>query len=156
MPDTIADADQLPLRADDLPPRPLKGAERVPWLYWNPDRGVRQLPMAQMPLVAVQVFVNDGRWLAQCACGHAQLASKSDHRFYCLACANARSEAEGMWIGVAWPSDSDIERIETLLLVRPQLDEGTNLPTRNWRPDEPIEHLADENDRHGLVTHGVD
>lgn len=85
-------------------------------------------------------YVNHGRWVVDCPCGSAQLASRSDRRFFCVDCRNAW--ALGKWVGVAWPAQAG--DIEGLLLQRP-------FPkNRNWNPGEDLMTLVAENVAAGL------
>lgn len=85
-------------------------------------------------------YVNHGRWVVDCPCGSAQLASRSDRRFFCTDCRN--TFAHGKWVGVVWPADE--ADIEGLLLQRP------DVKTRNWYPTEDAMTLVAENVAHGL------
>lgn len=85
-------------------------------------------------------YVNHGRWVVDCPCGSAQLASRSDRRFWCVECHNAW--ASGKWVGVDWPQDE--ADVEALLLERPEEK------TRNWQPTEDTMALVAENVAYGL------
>lgn len=88
---------------------------------------------------AIEVFVNHGRWIAQCPdCLGAQVASRNDPRFMCNNCANAA--LLGLWRPVAWPKDP--AKIEALLEVRPHAH------TRNWNPGETTRDLKADNIEH--------
>lgn len=85
-------------------------------------------------------YVNHGRWVVDCPCGSAQLACRSDRRFWCVDCQNAW--ALGKWVGVTWPKDE--ADIEGLLAQRP-------FPkNRNWHPTEDAMTLVAENVAAGL------
>lgn len=50
----------------------------------------------------IEVFVEVGRFVAQCPfCPSAQVASKTDHRFFCYECKNA--EVGGKYVPTVWP-----------------------------------------------------
>ena len=85
-------------------------------------------------------YVNHGRWVVDCPCGSAQLACRSDRRFFCTDCRNAW--AFGKWVRVTWPAEE--ADIEALLLQRP-------FPrNRNWHPRESASGLAMENADNGV------
>lgn len=87
--------------------------------------------------VAVQVYVNHGRWIVECPdCRGAQLASPTDRRFMCSDCGNV--DAGGAWRPVIWPSDKQAATIEELLALRP-------VENQNWRPGETARQLHAEN-----------
>lgn len=90
---------------------------------------------------AISAFVNHGRWMVSCpfGCGSAQVASETDHRFFCTGsggCANFA--VDGKAIPVVWPDADTQSEIEELLMNRPPV-------FRNWQPWEPVEKLALEN-----------
>ena len=96
----------------------------------------------------VTAFVNQGRWMVSCpfGCGSAQVASETDHRFYCcgpLGCQNYN--AGNMTIPVIWPDPVTQGAIEDLLMERPQV-------FRNWFPWESLEQLQAENAVKGGVV----
>jgi len=103
--------------------------------HWNrPD--VRRSVPAHTVDAPLLVRVNDGRWIVQCeVCNGAQLASRNDHRFFCVDCCNVSHG--GGWRPVAWPAEH--EAIEATLSARP-------LPnTRHWLPGESVADLEREN-----------
>lgn len=83
-----------------------------------------------------------GFWIADCPfCPSAQKVSPLDPRFLCGGvggCLNGR--ARGAYAPVVFPDD--IDRVEELLLERP------NRENRNWLPHETPADLQDENDAH--------
>lgn len=87
------------------------------------------------PVLIAEAFINDGRWIVQCACGSAQLANKAVERFFCVECAGEASG--GKWVRVVFPPDA--VEIEAVLARRPT-------PNQNWRPGEAVEHLEMENE----------
>ena len=109
------------------------------WPYWiEPPRR----PEGIAPRVRAYVEVNHGRWIINCpfeGCEGAQLASRAEHRFFCIDCLH-RPDPEALyrWVVVVWPTDEDARRIETALLKRP-------LANRNWLPSEPSNLLVAEN-----------
>lgn len=80
--------------------------------------------------------VSHGRWIVRCPfCRSAQLASKEDHRFFCVECLN--EVAGRRWVRVVWPEEP--EPIEAALLARPER------AFMHWRKGEPVEALLVEN-----------
>lgn len=79
----------------------------------------------------VAAHVNYGRWVADCSCGGAELVAP-DMLFLCGSC--------GRRCPVSWPDD--VQSIGMLLSCRP-------VEARNWRPDETVHDLVDENGRWG-------
>lgn len=87
--------------------------------------------------------VNHGRWIVQCDnCHGAQLASRTDRRFFCTDCLN--SAQKGRWRYVNWPSKADTAAIEEALAPRP-------IANRNWEPGETIDRLLTENVVYGVT-----
>ena len=92
---------------------------------------------------ALPVYVNHGRWVVDCPnCNSAQLASRSDRRFWCVDCRNVW--VQGKWVMVTWPSAADEAAIESVLDRRPHARNA------NWRPGESVADLIAENTAHGL------
>jgi hypothetical protein len=92
----------------------------------------------------VKVFVNDGRWLVQCPhCNSAQLAARSDPRFFCIECQN---NGTMLWAQVVWPADPT--GIETELSARP------HAVNQQWLPSETVADLVAENAANGVVAAG--
>jgi hypothetical protein len=90
-------------------------------------------------LDALLVYANHGRWVVDCPCGSAQVACRTDHRFFCVECRN--SWAGGRWAPVVWPKQLD--DIEGLLDAR--------LPKyAHWTPGEDVMTLVAENVAAGL------
>lgn len=99
------------------------------------------LPSAQGN-VTISPVVSHGRWLVPCLwCFSASMASRDDHRFFCVECANRGTG--GKWVRVVWPASKD--EIESLLVMRP------DARTRNWAPPETLGDLVVENERHGVM-----
>jgi hypothetical protein len=92
-------------------------------------------PSAAIAGDPIKVYGNHGRWIAECPCGGAQLASQADQRFMCVECGNAYQG--GAWRPVAWPDDVDV--IADLLDERP-----TTLA--NFDPDQTVEDIQAENE----------
>lgn len=85
---------------------------------------------------ALEVVVNHGRWIVECPdCHDAQLASRHDPRFMCVACGNA--SVGGKWRRVTWPAKAN--QIEELLEVRVAA-------LQNWAPGETVADLKAENE----------
>lgn len=132
------------LTAEDVY-RPVPGR---PPAHWGPLLGLRQARVIASPPEdsdrsekTLPAFVNDGRWVFVCPCGSAQLASRTDRRFWCWEC-----RAAG-WTDVAWPDDDDdLAEAERILSARPDAS------SRNWKPwEQTVEDLAAENAAHGLA-----
>lgn len=87
------------------------------------------------------VRLGHGRWIIDCPCGSAQLASISDPRLWCVECGN--SDSDGKWRRITWPDDP--AAIENLLA-------GRAVANRNWYPDETPLDLAAENQAHGVAV----
>lgn len=102
------------------------------WLSPEPRRVPTEIDHGGPVLARVE----HNRWLVQCEyCAGAQLASREDHRFFCVDCLNAAHG--GKWRPVVWPRDH--AEIERALLDRP-------VPaTRNWIPGESVADLHREN-----------
>lgn len=89
---------------------------------------------------AIQAYVNNGRWIAECPdCQNAQLACRTDKRFLCNECGNV--VVGGLWRPVVWPLD--LQGIESVLEKRP-------LENQNWVPGETVADLAADNKNHGV------
>lgn len=127
--------------AEDHFRAPGSAAEHYVRHYW-PAAELRVDPQPECasdpPLLA---YVNDGRWVVRCECGSAQLASRNDHRYFCLRCWNA--SVERRWRRVEWPSEP--AAIEAVLLARPPAH-------RHWQPHETLAELERENLAHGFPT----
>lgn len=96
-------------------------------------------------MMAIEVEVRQGRWVVLCpTCGGGQLASRAHQRFFCTDCLN--SKIGGLWAMVAWPSTETTQRIQDILMRRP------NPMNRNWFPRETIDELVSENNRNGIPT----
>lgn len=94
--------------------------------------------------VAALALVDHGRLLARCPdCpgGVEYVWRRGPHLFFCAACLNR--SLGGRWRLVVVPERLD--EIERLLLLRP------DPALRNWRVGEPVEALADENERPEVV-----
>jgi hypothetical protein len=89
---------------------------------------------------ALPAWVSGGRWVVMCPCGGAQLASREEHRFFCIDCLNVA--VGGQWRRVHWPEDA--ADIEAVLLRRPDPE------TRTWLPTQTLSDLLAENTDHGL------
>lgn len=107
---------------------PIPGADQgATWcliLWWpegfkSPERTSREV---------LPVVVNHGRWVVNCPCAGAQLACRTDPRFFCTDCLNAW--AGGAWVNVAWPANPDY--IDAMLSSRP-------LGLQNWAPGDDLE-----------------
>lgn len=106
------------------------------------DTGKADVPLGHALGKSVAVFVNHGRWIVQCpTCRSAQIAAKSDRRFFCIECDNIVDDKQ--WLTVDWPADPDA--IEAELGKRPDPN------TQGWHPGETVEDLARENTEHGVA-----
>lgn len=105
---------------------------------WPP--GVERRIPDQVAPDALPVHVNHGRWIVECPCGSAQLASRTDRRFFCVECGNVTFE--GKWVRVEWPSDSEVAEIEQALQERPFAT------YQNWSPGETVQELKVETAAH--------
>lgn len=116
-------------------------AELAPRLFWQAELSPKFDRGLAGQALAINVYVNHGRWIAECPdCHGAQVASRVDRRFMCHCCGNVLIQQR--WRRVIWPARP--EEIEEALAERPVS------ATRNWRPGESIADLARENlDRGG-------
>lgn len=80
------------------------------------------------------VYANHGRWVVDCPCGSAQVACRTDPRFFCIECRNVW--ADGLWVQVEWPKELGV--IEELLDKRP-------VKHAHWTPGEDPMTLLAEN-----------
>lgn len=121
---------------------PSSSAAAIPArLWWQRDDVPFFLPSETATDAPVAVEVNHGRWIIACECGGAQLASRDDRRFFCIACLNEKQG--GMWRPVTWPKKRDADEIEAQL--RPRLTENAN-----WLPGESVADLVAENEKNGV------
>jgi hypothetical protein len=133
----LSSAESHYLPPDELIAAPVAG--RAALLHWN-DPGDPWLPKqhAVDPRNPIEVYANHGRWVAECpVCHGAQLASRTDPRFFCVDCLNAYNG--GKWVPLVWPED--VRAIEDALV-----DRAT--PHRNWRTGENVSDLAADNEAH--------
>jgi hypothetical protein len=98
------------------------------------------VPVSMRQDKPARAFVNDGRWVIQCECAGAQIASREDRRFFCCDCLNVITA--GAWRPVEWPANSD--EIEEVLSLRPDPKQ------RNWNWNETADQLRAENVEHGV------
>lgn len=112
---------------------------REHWPFWLSEYRKPE-GIAAAPTVAVEV--NHGRWIIHCPfsvygdkCRGAQLASRHDHRFFCVECLQPGIGLK--WLSVVWPEE--VAAIERALLMRP------NMKNRNWLPTEVPMALRAEN-----------
>jgi hypothetical protein len=111
--------------------------------HWHRRDVAREpiVPKQVAPGQAIQVYVNHGRWIAECPdCRGAQVAARSDPRFFCVDCLNAW--CGGRWVRLVWPPDAS--DIEALLLKR-------ETHHRNWSPGESVNDLLAENVAHATI-----
>jgi hypothetical protein len=127
------------------PPGARSAAHGAEWCPSNPALWTAPVPFDPGVPVAgepIEVFANEGRWIAQCpdrACRSAQLACKTDPRFMCHECANR--ENAGKWLPLKWPRN--VGKIEALLAKRVVVNQ-------NWLPGETLKDLLADNLEHGI------
>jgi hypothetical protein len=90
---------------------------------------------------SVAAKVNSGRWIIQCRCGGAQLATPGQDRFFCIDCLN--DYVGRQWVRVEWPAS--VAGIEAVLEAR------QDPHTQSWELGESVEDLQAENDAHGVA-----
>jgi hypothetical protein len=91
-------------------------------------------PTAMAADVEALAQVNDHRWIVRCPfCNGAQLAHRTDRRFFCVDCLSA--PAGGRWVKVTWPANT--ASIDAILSQRPAAGQ--------WKPGEPVVALVAEN-----------
>lgn len=124
-----------------LPPN--RQAELALHLFWCREDVPKFIPK-DMCKVPIDVQANHGRWLVVCECSAAQLASKTDHRFFCLSCLNEIHGAK--WRPVRWPKSP--QRVEAVLRHRLTVN-------ANWIAGETVKQLEQENKAMGVLN-GMD
>ncbi|MFF9898507.1 hypothetical protein [Streptomyces longispororuber] len=109
---------QLPAGAWDL----VAPAERV--FRWYEYRVQRRVTPPDEMLTGQQVYarINHSRWVVDCACGSAQVATPADPRTACTECGLG-------WIAVVFPDDPDA--------VEASLAELLPAERNWWHPDDP-------------------
>lgn len=101
-------------------------------------------PATPSEAYAALPVVNWGRWVIGCPfCNSAQLAFPRQSVFWCVECGNAL--ANGLWLSVRWPLDSEMVDITAALEVRPDWS------SRNWVTGEVVTRLWGENIEHQLT-----
>lgn len=111
-----------------------RGAEWIHYHITPRNADLSHLEAGTHPAAGVSVFVNHGRWVAECPdCKNAQLACRTDHRFLCNNCGNVT--IQGLWRSVLWPAD--IAGIEAALASRP-------IVNQNWETGQTVEDLKAE------------
>ena len=84
---------------------------------------------------SLRAAVNHGRWVVVCECGGAQVASRTDRRFWCTYCRPSG------WRKVKWPPDDVAAEAEAALSARPDPKK------QNWEPwSEPVASLLTEDE----------
>ena len=117
---------------DAIPP-----AFRAAALHWTRKDVPRFIPKGLSGEHIIHAYVNHGRWIVECpSCSSAQVASRTDPRFFCSECLNGYAGQE--FVAVVWPEDA--EAIEAELEKRPQ---KTN---QNWMTHETVSILRAENE----------
>lgn len=99
-------------------------------------------------MVAVEAYVNHGRWVVDCpgGCGNALVVSKDEPFYICHECGSR--ENEGRWYFVVFPVEK--QAIEAELLKRLERD-GYRAWSRNWYPVETLADLRTENEAMGVA-----
>lgn len=120
-----------------LPPEREAEAVLLTPEYWTPGVEPHVPTDIAPPRFDLTVSVTHGRWLVECPCGSAQLASRTDRRFFCVECGNIW--AEGMWVRVVWPDEPGA--------IEEELEKRPFPKNRNWYPTETIEQLREETTR---------
>ena len=114
-------------------------AASVPAQFWQ-SPVPPNFASATSPEPPLKVYVNYGRWIAECPdCHGAQLACHEDPRFMCNECGNVA--AGNLWRALEWPADRP--GIEAVLTARPERNQ-------NWLPGETVEDLIAETRDHGV------
>lgn len=99
------------------------------------------------PLIA---RVNSGVWIASCPCGAEGIPAPGGVVWFdmplvwCIRCGN--QGVGGGWRPITVPPEEERQRIEAVLLCRP------NPADRNWEPSESVEVLMQQNLEHGDAT----
>lgn len=81
----------------------------------------------------VAAYIDHGRWVLDCRCGAGNSVHPDWRLAGCYACGT-------IWTNVQIPLDRAV--IERVLLARPKA------VNRNWRPEEPVSKLEEENAVH--------
>lgn len=134
---TFQTAETIYPKSSPYPLPPNRAAEYAPRLWWQ-HQGVDKFLPTDICSAPVHAEVNQGRWIVVCECGSAQLASKTDPRFFCVGCLNEVNDCK--WRPVIFPDDA--AAIETALLPRPTVN-------ANALPGESAEDLLIENEVNG-------
>lgn len=110
--------------------------------HWSRLDVPRFTPQGVAIAPTVSVVVHQARWIAECPeCAGAQLACRTDRRFFCTSCLNEHAGA--LWLRVGWPSDpAAIERA-----LRPRMTVNCN-----WLPGETVADLLAENEEKGVSS----
>lgn len=124
------------------PDHPAAWAAHALWVKPTVDVSAA-LPVDVSNVEPCFVYLNRGVWVAECpTCHHAQAASETDPRFFCLECENF--SIQGKWRQVIWPKSPTAEEIEGFTTTRLLLNQ-------NWLPGESLDKLAAENLKGGDV-----
>lgn len=88
-----------------------------------------------------RAYISLSRWVVDCSnpeCWSAQVASETDHRFFCVDCLNVH--VDGAFVRVEWPTAQEIADVERIM--EPRLPHN-----RHWHPHlgETIDKLRAEN-----------
>lgn len=84
-----------------------------------------------------------GRWIADCPwCAGAEFVNFTDPLFFCCGCRNATVDNHPIRVEV--PVEKLRGQVAAYLTARP------NPANMNWKPDETVKDLRDENRLHGV------
>jgi hypothetical protein len=117
--------------------RGLPPAAAVPAQFW-----LSPVPLnfraATSPEPPLKVYLNHGRWIAECPdCHGAQLACFDDQRFMCNECGNVA--VGNLWRAIEWPTNRSA--IEDAVISRQEKNQ-------NWLPGQTPDDLKQESDSH--------
>ena len=106
-------------------------------------------PQFEAPRGHVLAHINHGRWIADCPlCPPRKRVSmrisKADPIFWCIGCRMKKNG--GVPMEVVLPKDKTLREIETILLMRDELE------NRNWNLTERVSQLAEQNIANGAAT----
>ncbi len=131
-------------RHNDVDDYRLSAPERIVRRAWPHHLAPFKEPKGVARDVKAHARIEHGRWIVDCpfGCGGAQLASKLHPQFFCVDCLH-RDRAEGLWVAVVFPKNTDA--IEAELVLRP------HPVNRNWFPGETVRQLRSEREIRELV-----
>ena len=98
----LRDARGYQERLGVLAPPPEAGARWAALAHWTLPGSIPFPADTAISARSTTARVERGMWIVDCPCGGAQIACRTDHRFFCCDCGNA--VAGGSWVNVSWPS----------------------------------------------------